>query len=508
VTASPFDSFPPASQDPVSRALLGNHSAAKPFEHLLTTCTTKKSTRKLKGNTVKKKALVATISAIALAGLLAACSGGGGSSGDNAKGTSPKLSSCTNKYVYKNAPEVSVWGWYPNMATVVDNFNKAHKDVQICWNNVGQGGAEYTKVQTGISAKKGLPDVVMLEADHLATYEIQGALVDISKLGADKVKSNFSEGAWNDVSGANGSVYAAPVDGGPLALIYRTDVFKKYGITTPPTTWDEYAADAAKVKAAGGPLFGDFGANVPALTMALQIQKGADPFQYNAAKKTIKINLADAPSKDVLNYWADLVKKKLVGTSDQFTTDYISGVVGGKYATYVSAAWAPGYLTGAGVGKGASSGVWAVAPLPQWDASNPVQTNWGGSAFAVTSQATDKKLAAEVALGIYADPASLKDGWTKQIIFPLNQSVLKSDAFLSSKSDFFSGQTANKDVYVPAENAYKGINYSPLTVYFYAQLQAQSALINQGKVTGTQAAEAVQSSLEKYAQGQGFTVTK
>ncbi|MDQ1569766.1 MAG: multiple sugar transport system substrate-binding protein [Actinomycetota bacterium] len=455
---------------------------------------------------MKRNALVASIAAIALAGLLAACSGGG--SGTDAKGTSPKLTSCSNKYVYPKAPQVSVWGWYPNMKLVVDNFNKLHKDVQICWNNVGQGGDEYTKVQTAISAKKGLPDVVMLEADHLATYEIQGALVDISKYGANKVKGNFSEGAWNDVSGAGGAVYAAPVDGGPLAMIYRTDVFKKYGITTPPTTWDEYAADAKKVKDAGGPLFGDFGANVPALTMALQIQKGANPFTYDAAKKTIKINLNDQPSKDVLDYWAGLVKDKLVGTADQFTTDYISGVVSGKYATYVSAAWAPGYLTGAGVGKGSSSGVWAVAPLPQWDASSPVQTNWGGSAFAVTSQATDKKLAAEVALGIYADPASLKDGWTNQVIFPLNQSILKSSAFLDNKSAFFSGQTANKDVYVPAENAYKGINYSPLTVYFYAQLQAQSALINQGKITGSQAADAVQASLEKYAQSQGFTVQK
>jgi multiple sugar transport system substrate-binding protein len=462
----------------------------------------------MKGNTVKKKALVAAISAIALAGLLAACSSNGGG-GSASGGTSPKLTGCSNKYVYPKAPQVSVWGWYPNMKLVVDNFNKLHKDVQICWNNVGQGAAEYTKVQTGISAKKGLPDVVMLEADHLATYEIQGALVDLSKYGADKVKSNFSAGAWNDVSGANGTVYGAPIDGGPIALIYRTDVFKKYGITTPPTTWDEYAADAAKVKAAGGPLFGDFGGNVPALTMALQIQKGAVPFTYSSAKpKNIKIDLDDQNSVDVLNYWAGLVKNKEVGTADQFTTDYISGVVGGKYATYVSAAWAPGYLTGAGVGKGASSGVWAVAPIPQWNTSDPVQTNWGGSAFSVTSQATDKKLAAEVALGIYADPASLKDGWTKQIIFPLNQSILKSAEFASNKSTFFSGQTANKDVYIPAENAYKGINYSPLTVYYYAQLQAESTKINQGKETGTQAAANLQANLTKYAKSQGFTVTE
>ena len=460
----------------------------------------------MKGNTVKKKALLAALTAVALAGLLAACSTGGGAA--KSTGTSPKLTGCSNKYVYPKAPQVSVWGWYPNMKLVVDNFNKLHKDVQICWNNVGQGGDEYTKVQTAISAKKGLPDVVMLEADHLSSYEIQGALVDISKLGADKVKGNFSAGAWKDVSQGS-AVYAAPVDGGPMALIYRTDVFKQYGITSPPKTWAEYASDAAKVKAAGGPLFGDLGANVPAVMMALEIQDGNAPFEYNIKdSKKLTINLDDKASQNVLNYWAGLVKQGVVGTADQFTTDYISGVVAGKYATYTSAAWAPGYLTGAGVGKGSSSGVWAVAPLPQWSTSKPVSVNWGGSAFAVTSQATDKALAAEVALGIYADPASLSDGWKNQIIFPLNQNVLKSSAFVNNQSAFFSGQTANKDVYIPAENAYKGFVYAPITVYYYAQLQAELTKINQGAISGSAAAAELQANMVKYATGQGFTVTQ
>ncbi|WP_213816862.1 extracellular solute-binding protein [Glaciihabitans sp. dw_435] len=449
---------------------------------------------------MKKKILVAAVAATVLA-LATACSGGGGGS------TATKPTNCTNKIVDKDAPVVSVWAWYPNMALVVDNFNKDHTDVQVCWTNVGQGADEYDKVQTAISAGKGLPDVVMLEADHLSSYAIQDALVDISKYGANDVKANFSEGAWKDVSQGD-AVYAIPIDGGPMALIYRTDVFKKYNLT-PPTTWDEYAETAAKLKAAGGPNFGDFGSNVPAVIMALQIQKGAEPFQYDITDpKALTIKLDDQASKDVLDYWADLVKKKLVGTQDQFTTDYISGVVGGKYATYTSAAWAPGYLTGAGVGKGDSSGVWAVAPLPQWDTANPVSVNWGGSAFAVTTQASDKKLAATVAKGLYADPASLEDGWKNQVIFPLNQDVLKSDEFINNKSEFFSGQQANKEVYIPAENAYKGFVYAPITVYYYAQLQAEAVKINAGKISGSDAATELQQNIVKYAKGQGFTVTE
>jgi multiple sugar transport system substrate-binding protein len=349
---------------------------------------------------------------------------------------------------------------------------------------------------------------VMLEADRLSSFSIQNALVDLAPYGADEVKGNFSEGAWKDVSQGD-KVFAIPVDGGPMGMIYRTDVFEKYGITTPPATWEEFAATAQKVKDAGGPFFGDLGSNVPALFMALQQQKGAVPFGYDPAKpQDLTVKLNDQASKDVLNYWADLAKRGLVGKQDHFTTDYISGVVGGKYATYVSAAWTPGYLTGAGVGKGSSEGVWAAAPLPQWDAANPVSVNWGGSAFAVTTQAPNKRLAAIVAKGIYADPTSLEEGWKKQIIFPLSKTVQDSADFINNKSEFFNGQTANKEVYVPAGNAYKGTVYAPIQVYYYAQLQAQLAKINGGKTTGDQAADDLQAEIVRYAKSQGFKVTE
>ena len=401
-----------------------------------------------------------------------------------------------------------MWGWYPNMATVVDNFNAGHDDVQVCWSNVGQGNDEYDKFQTAVTAGTGAPDVVMLEADRIPNYVVQKALVDIKGYGYDAVKDNFSAGAWKDVS-VGDSIYAAPVDGGPMGLIYRTDVFEKYGISTPPTTWAEYEADAQKVKDAGGPLFGDLGANVPAVMMALEIQKGATPFKYDPTKpEDITIKLDDQASKDVLNYWAGLVSKGLVGTQDQFTPEYISGVVGGDYATYVSAAWAPGYLSGAGVGQGADAGKFAVAPLPQWDPANPVSINWGGSAFAVTTQAKDKALAGEVAFGLYADPASLKDGWTNQIIFPLNQGVLKSDEFLNAKVDFFNGQQANKEVYIPAENAYKGFTYSPFGAFYYASMTTELGKINSKEISGSDAATELQKTVVNYAKEQGFKVTE
>jgi len=449
---------------------------------------------------MKMTKVIAAAAALMVAGSLAACSGGGGGGGGG-----NDAANCTNKITKTDLPVVTLWAWYPNTELVVDNFNKDHDDVQVCWTNAGAGGDEYDKFQTAISAGSGAPDVVMLEADRIPTYQIQNALVDLTDLGYADVKGNFSDGAWKDVS-VGGAVYGAPIDGGPMGMIYRKDVFDKYGITTPPTTWAEFEADAQKVKDAGGPFFADFPANQPAFVTALLYQNGAQPFTYDPANGgEIGIDLNSDASKQVLDYWAGLVSKGLVSTQDQFTPEYISGVIGGDYATYLSAAWAPGYLQGAGVGEGDDAGVWATAPLPKWDPSNPA-VNWGGSAFSVTSQAKDPKLAAEVAFGVYADDASLKDGWENQIIFPLNVNVLNDPAFVDAKVKFFDGQQANKEVYVPAANAYTGMTYTPIGQYFYTAFTKQIAAIDDGSATGSEAADALQADVVKYAEEQGFTV--
>ena len=84
--------------------------------------------------------------------------------------------------------------------------------------------------------------------------------------------------------------------------------------------------------------------------------------------------------------------------------------------------------------------------------------------------------------------------------------MLTSTEFVDARSEFFNGQTANRDVYIPAANAYQGAVYSPFTVYYYAQLQAQIVKLNAGQTTGAQAATDLHDEIVKYAKTQGFTV--
>ncbi|MET0784714.1 ABC transporter substrate-binding protein [Leifsonia flava] len=417
---------------------------------------------------------------------------------------SAKKADCTNTIVNKDATQVSVWAWYPAFEDVVDLFNKNHDDVQICWTNAGQGNDEYTKFSTAIEAGSGAPDVIMLESEVLSSFSIRNALVDLTEFGADDVKADYTEGAWKDVSSGE-AVYAIPVDGGPMGMLYRKDILDQYKIPV-PTTWDEFAAAAQALKDAGAPgVLADFPTNGRAYNQALYAQAGSVPFAYDNAKPTeIGIDVNDAGSKKVLSYWDDLVKKNLVATDDAFTADYNTKLVDGSYAIYVAAAWGPGYL--GGLSDADSDAVWQAAPVPQWDAANPVQINWGGSTFAVTSQSKNQEAAATVAKEVFGTEEAWKIGIEKAALFPLWKPILDSDYFRDLEYPFFGGQQINKDVFLAAASGYTGFTFSPFQNYAYDQLTEQQYAMVQGEKSSDQALDDLQASLEKYATDQGFVL--
>lgn len=423
---------------------------------------------------------------------LAACS-----SGESAE-------ACTNEILNEDAVQVSVWAWYPAFEPVVDLFNETHDDVQVCWTNAGQGNDEYSKFSTAIEAGTGAPDVIMLEAEVLSSFTIRDALVDLTEYGAAEVEGDYTDGAWSDVKSGD-AVYAIPVDGGPMGMLYRKDIFDEYGIEV-PTTWEEFAQAAQALKDQGAPgVLADFPTNGRAFNQALFAQSGATPFVYDSANpQTISIDVNDAGSKEVLAYWADLVERGLVATDDAFAADYNTKLVDGSYAVYVAAAWGPGYL--AGLSDADADAEWRAAPVPQWDPANPVQINWGGSTFAVTSQADDKEAAAIVAKEIFGTEEAWKIGIEEAALFPLWTPILESDYFAELEYPFFDGQQINKDVFLEAAAGYEGFIFSPFQNYAYDQLTEELFAVVEGEKSPDQALDELQATLVQYATDQGFTV--
>ena len=445
---------------------------------------------------MKRKILAAAGVIAVAAGTLTACSGA--SSGAEA--------SCTNEIVNTDAQQISVWAWYPAFEEVVDLYNNSHDDVQICWSNAGQGNDEYTKFSTAIEAGTGAPDVIMLENEVLSSFIIRESLVDLTGYGVNDVKGDYTEGSWKDVSSGDG-VYAVPVDGGPMGLLYRKDIFDEYGISV-PTTWDEYAAAAQTLKDAGSTaLLGDFPTNGRAFTQALYAQKGSVPYTFDGSDPTnVGVVLNDQAAKDVNAYWFDLIDRGLVATDDAFTTDYNTKLVDGSYATYIAAAWGPGYLSG--LADQDADAVWAAAPIPQWDTANPVQVNWGGSSFSVTSQSENPELAAQVAKEIYGTEEAWTIGIEKGALFPQWKPILESDYFRDLAYPFFDGQQINKDVFLDAAAGYEGFTFSPFQNFAYDKTTEELFAAVEGEKSSDAALDDLQSAVVDYATAQGFTVAE
>ncbi|MEV6298922.1 sugar ABC transporter substrate-binding protein [Actinoplanes sp. NPDC051861] len=400
---------------------------------------------------------------------------------------------------------IKVWAWYPEFQGVVDLFNKTHTDIKIEWTNAGAGQDQYTKLQTALKAGKGAPDVAMLEFQEIPTFQLTKHLVDIGKYGANDVKGDYVDWAWKQVSSGD-SVYAIPVDAGPMAMLYREDIFKQYGLTV-PKTWDEYKQQAEKLKtASGGKNFiTDFGANDGGFMTGLMWQAGAKPYTYDVGDPAnVKVNVNSPEAKQVMTYWEGMVNSGLADTKAYGTTDFYNGLGSGKYATYLAAGWGPGYLQS--IAK-TTAGKWKAAPLPQWTAGGNAQGDWGGSTFAVTDQAKYPDIAAKVAMEIFG--AKNTDAWKigidKAYLFPTATPVLESDAFKNKEYEFFGGQKVN-EVFIPAYNGITEFDWSPFNNYNFNQLTTVLGQAVEKKTSWTAALDTMQQNISTYATQQGFKV--
>ncbi len=204
---------------------------------------------------VKTRSAIAMAAAacVALIATLSGCGGGDDSDAGGGGGGGKRRQLHQHRQEQGGPPVVTMWAWYPNMDKVVDNFNDAHDDVQVCWTNAGAGGDEYDKFQTAVSAGKGAPDVMMVEADRSRRSRSRTRSSTSTTSATRTWRPTSARGLEGRLGRATAST-APPSTGVPWAMIYRTDIFDQYGIT-PPTTWEEPETAAQTVKDAGGPVF-------------------------------------------------------------------------------------------------------------------------------------------------------------------------------------------------------------------------------------------------------------
>lgn len=437
---------------------------------------------------------------VSLGAALAACgsSGGAGTSSSSAAA----VSQADIAKAMATPTTLTFWTWVPNISAEVALFEAKYPAIKVNVVNAGQGSAQYTKLRTALQANSGAPDLCQIEYQYIPTFTLTNSLLDLRPYGASALRGKFVDWTWGQVSGTNGEVFAIPQDTGPMGMLYRKDIFDKHGISV-PTTWDEFATAAQKLHAADPNVYlTNLAANEPAGYHGLLWQAGAKPYTM-ANSSTISIKADDAASQKVASYWGKLAQQGLISTDPDFTDSWYTGFNKGKYATWLTAAWGPVFLSGSAQ---ATSGDWRAAPLPQWDASAPVSGNWGGSTTAVIKSTKNPIAAAQFAQFLNSDPDSAKLFATKQFLFPSTKALLADASFAGQTPAFYGGQTVNEVFGKISDTVDPAFQWPPFLDEVFTDWTntVGKALANKGDAVA--ALGTWQSQLTAYAKNQGFTV--
>lgn len=430
---------------------------------------------------------------------LAAC---GGSGSKAASASSSTVSQTDIDKAMTTPTTLTFWTWVPDISEEVALFQKKYPAIKVNVVNAGQGSKQYTKLRTALQAGSGAPDVCQIEYQYIPTFTITNSLLDLRPYGASALRGKFVGWAWGQISGPNGEVFAIPQDTGPMGMLYRKDIFDAHGIAV-PTTWDQFADAAHALHQADSSVYlTNLSANEPAGWHGLMWQAGAKPYQM-VNQSTIKVNVDDAASKKVAQYWGQLTQAGVVSTDPDFTDSWYTGFNKGTYATWLTAAWGPLFLSGSAK---ATSGKWRAAPLPQWDASAPVSGNWGGSTTAVMKSTKNPIAAAQFAQFLNSDPDCASLFASKQSLFPSTTALLSSAAFSGQQPEFYGGQQVN-DVFAKiSDTVNPSFQWPPFLDQVVTDWTDTVGASLANKTDAVAALAQWQSKITTYAKGQGFTV--
>ena len=410
----------------------------------------------------RKGAAVGVLVAAALA--LAGCSGNDDKPASSSSSSGEKV---TLTYV----------NWDGGMDKVVDEWNKLNPNIEVKLSKPsGTGYTLYNKLITNNKAGTN-PDITEVEYQALPALIANQVVVPIDDYVKD-LASKYDKSALAQVQ-FEGKTYGVPQNVCPMVFFYRKDVFDKLGIK-PPKTWDEYAAAAAAIhKADPKKYIGNFTAADPGWFAGLAQQAGANWWKADGDTWTVNIN--DAASKKVADYWDGLIKKGLVSPQPNWSAQWNTDMNNGTIVGWVGAQWGPNQLPS--IAKD-TAGKWEAVALPAWTAGDTTVGIWGGETEAVTANSKHPAEAAKFVEWMNSSEAGMSSLITNVQAFPASAQgqqlpVLKTPPpFMSTQPDYntlmatVSKGVRTFDIWGPNAN----VTFDSYSNAFGAALQKKTAL--------------------------------
>ncbi|MET8979072.1 extracellular solute-binding protein [Streptomyces sp. NPDC004539] len=359
------------------------------------------------------------------AGLLAGCADDSGSGSDD-----PSASSGGGGGKGQTTITLGLFGTQGfKEAGLYTEYEKLHPDIKIAENVVESNDNYYPALLNHLTTNSGLMDIQAIEVGNIAEVVATQAdkFEDIGK--AEGVsKSNWLDWKWSQSTTKDGKTIGLGTDIGPMAICYRTDLFKAAGL---PTDRDKvsqlWAGDWKKLLAVGE----QYKSKAPSGTYFMDspgglfnaITSGEKEKFYNAAGDVIyKTNPAVKAAFDLSG---EAAQKGLVQPVAQFETPWQQSIANTKFATISCPPWMLGYLKGKS--KPDAVGKWDVAQAPQVG-------NWGGTFLAVPKASKHVKEAEALATWL-TQPAQLAKLFAVQGSVPSTPAAYTTPQVLDAKNE-------------------------------------------------------------------------
>src|SRR3954452_9467933 len=350
------------------------------------------------------------------------------------------LSSCSSSSgggaTATGVQDLSLWYWDGGLSEAVVKAAVTQFASSVDLTATKIGGDFKQKLQTTLTANAGLPSITGVKGEDMPYFRSAAAkFVDLNTLGAADIAKTGLAWKWKEGQDLSGKQLGYPIDIGPTAMFYRTNIFEKAGLPTDPTavndavkTWDDYYA-------LGTELHGKVPKSYPIdqISSIWNIAIG-----QTSARFVSQDNKFIGDSDELHQAWQITTKAQTLGLNAKSSQTLNEDLQSGKIAAYFSAAWGALDLQN---GAPKTAGKWRVA-------NNPVKpTNYGGSFLTIPAATKDPKTAFEIIKWILS-PDNEAKGFDDAKIFPADPAAWALPA-LTGGSDFFGGQKTI-DIFGPA----------------------------------------------------------
>jgi multiple sugar transport system substrate-binding protein len=268
---------------------------------------------------------------------------------------------------------------------LVDKFNQRHPDIQIESIFAGALDQQLPKVLTSVVGNSP-PDILSFYPQLTGQFVELGAIVPLEDwLDTLPLKSEVIPNSLDELK-LDGHLWSVPLYTSNIGIFYRTDLFKKAGITETPKTWEELRKVAKKltIDKNGDKQPEQYG-------MLLPLGKGEwtvfswFPFLLSAGGEVITNNHPDLNNPkaiSALELWENLMKDGSVTLSPPERGYEEDAFIAGRVAMQITGPWT--YITKSKVDYG-------VFPIP---ANVNQATVIGGGNFYVMKTTPEKENAA------------------------------------------------------------------------------------------------------------------